>query len=228
MTEAPKPISFELIRAKRRSLSIAVTAQGCVVVRAPLRMSRRDIDALVQGKRAWIEEKQAAAARRAALYPQREAAAGEELLYLGQPLLLVFSDAVKRPELMEHTLALPRAWQAQADAAVRAWYRLAALAHLRERVAHFSRAYGIPYAFVGVTSARRRWGSCNAGGRLNFAWRLILCPPDVVDYVVVHELCHVRELNHSAAFWAHVEAILPDYRRRLAWLKEHNGILNLF
>jgi len=118
--------------------------------------------------------------------------------------------------------------QAKADRAVQAWYRQQALEHLRARVAYFSRAHAIPYASVGVTAARRRWGSCSAKGNINFAWRLILCPPEVVDYVVVHELCHVRHMNHSAAFWTQVGAILPDYRRQLQWLKENSAILSLY
>lgn len=227
MKETP-PIHYELIRSRRRSVAIAVDADGRIIVRAPLRLARRDIDTLVQTKRAWIEEKQELSRRRAQLHPRREPAAGEQLLYLGQPLLLVFSDGIRRPERLQSTLALPRAQQGRAAQAVQAWYRQAALEHLRQRVEHFSRACAIPYASVGVTAARRRWGSCSGAGRLNFAWRLILCPPDVVDYVVVHELCHIRELNHSPAFWAQVRAILPDYERQLKWLKDNCAILSLY
>lgn len=221
-------LEYELIRSRRRTVSITVGADGRVVVRAPQRLARRDIDAMVGEKRRWIEEKLALVRHRAQLHPRREAASGEQLLYLGQPLLLVFSDHIRRPERLQNTLALPKALQAKADRAVQAWYRQEALEYLRSRVEHFSRVYAIPYASVGVTAARRRWGSCSAAGSINFAWRLILCPPEVIDYVVVHELCHVRHLNHSAAFWAQVGGILPDYRRQIQWLKDNSAILSLY
>ena len=227
MSEEPM-VAYQLIRSRRRTVSIAVGADGHVVVRAPQRLARRDIDAIVGEKRRWIEEKLELVRRRAQLHPRREAASGEQLLYLGQPLLLVFSDRIRRPEHLQNTLALPKALQANADRAVQAWYRQQAMEYLRGRVEHFSRLYAIPYASVGVTAARRRWGSCSARGNINFAWRLILCPPQVVDYVVVHELCHVRQMNHSAAFWAQVGAILPGYRVQLQWLRENNAILSLY
>ena len=94
-----------------------------------------------------------------------------------------------------------------------------------ERVSHFAPLVGVAPGRITVRSQRTRWGSCSANGNLSFNCLLMLCPPEVVDYVVVHELCHRRQMNHSPAFWAEVERILPDYRARKQWLKDNGGAL---
>ena len=89
------------------------------------------------------------------------------------------------------------------------------------RVAYYAEKLGVSYGKITLRQQKTRWGSCAANGKLNFNWLLILAPPVVLDYVVVHELCHRREMNHSQAFWKEVEKILPDYRERQKWLKDN-------
>ena len=113
------------------------------------------------------------------------------------------------------------------EAALKQWYRRQALELLSARTAQIAEAAGISYAAVTVTDARHRWGSCGADGRIHFAWRLIMAEPAAIDYVIVHELCHRLELNHSDAFWCHVAALLPDWRPRETWLKDHGALLRL-
>ena len=92
---------------------------------------------------------------------------------------------------------------------------------ITKRVSYFARLMGVSYRNITIREQKTRWGSCAANGKLNFNWLLILAPPEVLDYVVVHELCHRREMNHSQAFWKEVEKILPDYRERQKWLKDN-------
>ena len=92
---------------------------------------------------------------------------------------------------------------------------------ITKRVSYFARLMGVSYRNITIREQKTRWGSCAANGNLNFNWLLILAPPEVLDYVVVHELCHRREMNHSQAFWKEVEKILPDYRERQKWLKDN-------
>lgn len=94
-----------------------------------------------------------------------------------------------------------------------------------ERAAYFAPQVGVTYGRITIRSQHSRWGSCSGKGNLNFNCLLMLAPPEVLDYVVVHELCHRKELNHSARFWAAVEKILPDYRVRRQWLKDNGGAL---
>ena len=96
---------------------------------------------------------------------------------------------------------------------------------LPQRVDYYARLIGVTYGTITVRSQRTRWGSCSSRGNLNFNCLLMLTSPEILDYVVVHELCHRKEMNHSKAFWAHVESILPDYRERRKWLKDNGAAL---
>ena len=96
---------------------------------------------------------------------------------------------------------------------------------LPARAAHFAHLAGVTYGNITIRSQKSRWGSCSSRGNLSFNCLLMLAPPEVLDYVVVHELCHRLEMNHSPRFWAEVERVLPDYRTRRKWLKDHGGAL---
>ena len=106
------------------------------------------------------------------------------------------------------------------DAAQEKELRERARSVLAQRTAYFARQIGVTYGRITVRDQKTRWGSCSQTGNLNFNFRLILAPPEVLDYVVVHELCHRRQMNHSAQFWQEVAQVLPDYRKRKAWLTE--------
>lgn len=100
-----------------------------------------------------------------------------------------------------------------------------ALAFIPDRAAYYAPLVGVSYGRITIRAQRSRWGSCSSKGNLNFNCLLMLVPAHVLDYVVVHELCHLRELNHSPRFWAEVERILPDYKVSRTWLKEHGDSL---
>lgn len=95
--------------------------------------------------------------------------------------------------------------------------------HIPERVAYFAKRMEVSYGRISIRHQKTRWGSCSGKGNLNFNCMLMAMPPEIQDYVVVHELCHLKEMNHSAKFWAEVEKILPDYKERRAWLKENGS-----
>ena len=96
---------------------------------------------------------------------------------------------------------------------------------LPQKAAHYAKLLGVTYGRITIRSQKTRWGSCAASGNLSFNCLLMLAPEEIQDYVVVHELCHRKEMNHSSAFWSEVETIMPDYRSRKAWLKEHGASL---
>jgi len=100
-----------------------------------------------------------------------------------------------------------------------------ALVYIPERVKYFAPLVGVEYGRITVRNQKTRWGSCSGKGNLNFNCLLMLTPPDVIDYVVVHELCHLKEMNHSSAFWAEVERVLPDYKQNRLWLKRNGGAI---
>ena len=106
-------------------------------------------------------------------------------------------------------------------------YRQAAKEYFPSRVAYYEQIIGVTHASIRIRDQKTRWGSCSSKGNLNFNWRLMLAPPRVLDYVVVHELCHRKEMNHSKAFWDAVETVLPDYVQLRKWLKDNGGKLTL-
>ncbi len=107
------------------------------------------------------------------------------------------------------------------------WYRAKALTFITDTARRLAERHAFRFERVKITGARKRWGSCSPKGILNFSWRLILAPPPVVEYVVIHELVHLVERNHSRRFWRRVESLMPDYKTRRAWLKENGHRLTL-
>ncbi len=100
-----------------------------------------------------------------------------------------------------------------------------AVDYIPKRVELFADKIGVKYGRITIRNQKTRWGSCSAKGNLNFNCLLMLTPPEIVDYVIVHELCHRKEMNHSYKFWAEVEKVLPDYKIRRKWLSEHGGVI---
>jgi hypothetical protein len=114
---------------------------------------------------------------------------------------------------------------ALAAAALTAWYRRRAAQVIARRVALYAPRIGVSPTRITIRDARTRWGSCSPTGALSFSWRLLMAPPAVLDYLVVHELCHLKRADHSPRFWALVEAHCPGFRARRAWLRDHGDIL---
>ena len=106
-------------------------------------------------------------------------------------------------------------------------YRQAAKDYIPKRVDYYASEIGVSYERIRIAEQKTRWGSCSSKGTLSFNWKLMLAPPKVLDYVVVHELCHIKEMNHSPRFWKLVEEIMPDYKEDRKWLKENGNTLQL-
>jgi predicted metal-dependent hydrolase len=215
----------KLVRSKRKTLSLIVETDGTLTVRAPLRMKEADIRRFIDVKSDWIKRKQAHVQKEA--YVPRRYADGETFLYLGKevPLRLVPD---RNPALvMDSVFKLARSAQLRAAPVFEDWYKKQARTVLTERVEFYARKYGFNLERIRISAARTRWGSCSVKKTLSFSWRLVMAPPEIIDYVVVHELCHLKELNHSGSFWAQVGLILPDFKARRKWLKQNGANLRL-
>lgn len=174
--------SFELIRSSRRTIAVEIK-DGSVIVRAPLQMSRAEIEQFVASRMDWINKHLQAARQRqcAPVQPFTEA----EIRQLAD----------------------------------------AALQDIPARVRKYAGIIGVAVGRITIRNQKTRWGSCSSAGNLNFNCLLMLCPEAVRDYVVVHELCHRKELNHSPRFWNEVARVMPDYAARRKWLKENGQAL---
>jgi predicted metal-dependent hydrolase len=214
-----------LVRSRRRTLSLIVERDGSITVRAPLRTPETHIRAFVEGKAGWVRRKQAQLRARAV--PAKRYVEGEIFLFLGQayPLKIV---KTQRPALtLNSAFRLSRTALPKAEATFTSWYKAQASQVIGERTAHYVATHGFKVERIRISSARTRWGSCSAKGSLSFTWRLVMAPLEVIDYVVVHELVHLKIKNHSTAFWAGVAGLMPDYKKHVCWLKVNGGTLTL-
>jgi predicted metal-dependent hydrolase len=218
-----------IIRARRKTIALIITREGKLVVRAPLRASRQQIDEIIHLKSGWIEKKQKAALDRLLQVERHTFAQEENFLFLGQPYPLQWVDRA-RPllALEDGRFLLSQAANPHASDVFVAWYRVEARRILSERITLYENQTGLNHQSLRISSAHTRWGSCSSRGTLSFPWRLVMAPLPVIDYVVVHELAHLVEPNHSRRFWLKVESIMPDYREKLTWLKANNQLLTTF
>lgn len=200
-------ISYTLIRTKRKTVAIQVKSDGSVAVRAPQRLAKREIDRVVQQKEGWILAHQ-----------QRQQAqesfclSDGRLPLLGGWLPITYTDT-KTPFCSQGTCFLARGEEAELWEQAERLYRSIAREQLERRVADYANRMGVHPTGLRITGAKGRWGSCSGKNSLNFSWRLILAPEHCVDYVVVHELCHILHHDHSTAFWQEVENWFPDWQQ---------------
>lgn len=172
-------MNVEIIRSKRKTLSIHVSPEGKIIARAPLRMPKREIEAFIISKSDWIARQ-----------------------------IVLVHEASKLPSLSRSDLD---------DLKKKAHQIIPA------RAFHYAEIMGLSYGKISIRTQKTRWGSCSAKGNLNFNALLLLAPPEIMDYVIVHELAHLRHMNHSSRFWAEVAKYMPDYKLRARWFKE-NGV----
>ena len=166
-------------------MCIEVTSDCQVIVRAPLRISEKEINRFIGEKADWIEKSLAK------MKVRKENSSAAQAL--SEQDIRLLTTKAKR--------VLP------------------------VKVNKFANIIGVDYGRITIRMQKSRWGSCSGKGNLNFNCLLMNAPDEIIDYVVVHELCHRKEMNHSPRFWAHVEAILPDYKERRKWLKDHGNEL---
>jgi len=216
-----------IIRTKRKSIALIVEPDGRLVVRAPMRVSDADIKHLVKQKERWIREKQKQVKDKSTQSKPKVYMDGEEFLYLGKSYQLKIVADLNPALVLSRKFYLSHRALPKAEIVFTEWYREQARAVISERVKLYAARHGFKYRKIRVTSAMTRWGSCSSLGNLNFTWRLVMAPPEVIDYVVVHELAHLRVDNHSKEFWNQVERIMPDYKQCLRWLKENGRKLTL-
>lgn len=211
----------KIIRSKRRTIALVVSADATLIVRAPMRTALEYIENLVFKKRFWISKKKKQVLENGHLVKPKEFINGEEFLYLGKKYKLKIENC---PDIkLTDYLYFPEKYLNQSRIKMVLWYKHNALEKLTERALWYSQTTGWKFKSISITNAKRQWGSCGPSGSLNFTWRLIMAPLEVIDYVVVHELAHLMERNHSSRFWNNVETVLPDYKSRQNCLKV-NGI----
>jgi predicted metal-dependent hydrolase len=229
-------IDYVIVRSRlrRRTLALSVDEDGNVKVAVPMTATSREIHDFVARHARWVIERRAVLA---ALPARPALVAGATLLHLGAAVQLAVARVPGtrwRVALDGQTLRVGIPGQRGEDAAQRGiavalerWYRGQAASRLVADTQRWSSIMDVTPRDVRVRDQKRRWGSCGADGTIRFNWRLVMAPTDIIDYMVVHELAHLRVLNHSPAFWAEVARFMPDYAERRARLNRLGRTLPL-
>lgn len=232
VTNGQSRLIIERHAGRRKTISILVGRNGDVTVRTPLRTPAREIDAFLSQKAGWIERKTAEARARRR---ERHFITGETVPFLGREIPLVvetgLSRRVARARFLNGSLSVTVPYEiaaaGDAPSAERAvwvqrslslWYRPRARNRLEQMAADLAAANGYSPETVRIKALRSSWGLCR-GNHISLNWRLIMAPETLIEYVICHELCHLRHKGHDATYWTSVEALVPDYRERRKALK---------
>jgi predicted metal-dependent hydrolase len=221
-------LEYKIVRsANRRKLTITVERDREIIVHAPTDTSEETVHRLVDTKRQWIFEK----LHHSQKYqdrvhpPGKEVVNGESAPYLGSDYRIEVSDTVSGEVEFDRLFLVPVSRRDKRREALKSWYIARAKEIILPRVTEVARELGVTFKAAKIVDKRYRWGSCTLTSNVNFNWRLIKAPMFVIDYVVVHELAHLLENNHTARFWSIVRASSPSMEKAKSWLKEHGQIL---
>ena len=208
---------------------------GKLTLVAPWFVSERNIKIFINKHHGWIEKQWLKIEKLKILRPKFRYQTGDRFYYFGEPVILdVRPSDLKRPSIKIrndrmiitlHRNVSKSAGIAAIKKVIQIFYRKKAEEVIRDRLEHFNEYYGFRYNRVTMRDQKSRWGSCSKLRNLNFNWRLIMAPIEIIDYVVVHELCHIKEMNHSHRYWALVAKSLPEHKKARRWLKENHYLL---
>jgi predicted metal-dependent hydrolase len=219
-------LSYQLIRSKKRrkTISLHIKEDGSIFIYAPYRTPQWEIEKFINEKGSWISEKLSEKERSI-----KKAEKG--FLYLGESFPLEIEDNKSKGyplRLSFGKFVLNKDHIEKAKDLFVQWYKREAKEKITERVDYYSKRLLLFPKGIKITSAKYRWGSCSRDNRLSFSWRIITAPLSVIDYVLIHELVHIKEKNHSKSFWSYVESIIPDYKKHRLWLKENRYLLRSY
>jgi len=215
----------QIIRSKKRkTICIKITDNGKLIIRVPYGTDDFFINKFIEKKRKLIEKKIQKVKEQKDNLSVRKFVTGEQFLFLGNNYKLSITDNQTESIIFDNQFYLPKDQINFGRDIFQNWYKERAFEIIDSRTKFFAYKYGFTFNKIKISNAEKQWGSCSSKKNLNFSWRLIMAPVDIVDYVVVHELCHLRNMNHSSKFWIEVEKILPDYVERKKFLRE-NGYL---
>lgn len=217
-------MEFRQIKSPRRkTMTLQVSRTGEIIVRTPVNVSEEIIRRFIEKHENWIRQKVNAARQN----PVPQFKEDELFYYLGEQYPLRFGDSGSHSIKFDNAFIIAEELQEKAEELLLTWFQRQALKYLNQRTPELAAGHGLKYRKLRLNDASTNWGSCSSLGYLNFNWRLIQCPPPVIDYIIVHELAHLTEMNHSSRFWELVEQMYPEYKQYKSWLRR-NSIRNKF
>lgn len=222
---------IQIIRSRRRTMSLQVNLKSQIIMKVPLRIKEKEINSLITKHQKWILKQK----NKLKQYREKLFINGEDFLFLGKTykLNLIYEENNKNYQTslnkinFDNNFFLNSHKSSNAKNLFIKWYKEQAKIIIEERVDFYSKKMNLKYNSIKINSAKTRWGSCSIRKTLNFSYRIIMAPIEVIDYVIVHELAHTKEMNHQKKFWNIVISIMPNYKIHKKWLKDNGHNLNL-
>lgn len=221
-------LSYSVRRsAKRKTLTITIERDRSVVIHAPSDASDKAIQRVVGSRRQWIFEKTHHGQKYHELPhpPGKELVSGESALYLGRSYQIEVTTGGANEIQFAQRFLIPASHAPRRRGVMREWYIARAIDKILPRVEHHAHTLGVNFKLAKIVDSRYRWGSCTVQGNVTFNWRLVKAPMFVIDYVIVHELAHLIEPNHTPRFWNIVRTNIPKTEKARAWLHENGQVL---
>lgn len=218
----------KVIKSNRKTFCIEIDDYGKIILRIPKNSSDLEIEKFLNKHKNWIYKKlKVIEKREIELYPKKFIE-GEMFLFLGNFYKLKIVKNQKEKILLNNNeMNISDKYKTDIRKVIIEFYKKKAFEIISDRVSFYSKKYGYDYNKIKLTSANKRFGSCTNKGNLNFTFRLIMVPIEVIDYVVVHELVHLVDKTHKKSFYEKVEKILPDYKKRIKWLNDNSYLLKI-
>ena len=213
-------ITPQIIRSKRKTLSLSINENADLVVRAPHRVSFDEIQKFISEKSAWIDNKQTLI--KAQLEDNENQNSSDQYLYLGSLYpLKIDNNSIEPISFNGQMFTITNVNRERINLPLKSWYKKRFIEVALPRLSYFSDKHELKVKQVRVKEQKTLWGSCSSKNNINLNYLLIMAPMKVIDYVIVHELVHTIHKNHSTKFWQKVETIMPNYKDARKWLKEN-------
>ncbi len=214
-------------RSKRKTLSLTVLKNGSVIVKAPISMRDEIINRFVEDKQHWIREKLASIKETQNKF--EDVISLNKCLIYGNKYLVKKADVKQIQTGANFEILIPNKFEGEKFVKYLAtWYKKLAKKVLAERLSFIENRINLKSTSFKIGDSRGRWGSCNSYGNIIINYRVVMLPPAIIDYVLVHELCHLVEMNHSKRFWETVEKFLPNFELQRKAIKEYGFLLSMF
>jgi predicted metal-dependent hydrolase len=232
-TAQKSEIPYEVHRSGRKTADIVIERDGRILVRAPRKVPHEQIEGIVQSKSYWIHKNLAEWRDLNATRILREYRNGEGFLYLGRSYRLLLVSGQDEALLLKNgrfcmarKLAEEQGMSA-AQAAFQEYYAERGREKIPQRIRYFAPKVGVEAGKVSVQELGHRWAACSPKGNLAFHWKCLMAPPKILDYIIVHELCHFHHLDHTKAFWNELDKVMPDFRERKEWLRRYGASMDV-
>lgn len=215
-----------IIRSKRKTVSLEITPEAKIVIKAPHYVSINYIEDFVLRKKDWIIQKLKIIKKKNESKSKKNLLENGKLIFLGQEYYYILSPKNKKI-IFKEKLIIPFKYKNELKKHLIDWYKKQSKVLITRRVDELAKKYNYNYKKIRISNARTRWGSCSGENNLNFAWRLIMAPIEIIDYVIIHELVHTEIKNHSRAYWNMVMSICNECKNYRKWLKDNGHLLEI-